>query len=448
MVLNSGRSSVLNSQNSPNFERTQRQQRLTLVRDAQAMTDMNNQRRKKNNDRDIEVDDDDDDGSSEMEEDDSSILCVGCDWEILTAALTLELILNDATHNTNKVGAKYSMNVGQDGHNNTVTILRSFLSWETRINYDIFWIVCMPLFYGKNVDSIEMVITDGNNEVCEAVARAIKDKFIGGDPYIVEIKYLNNVAYLICKCSKYRIDLIPCSHTLCVNNGEVSITDVHFRYYNIYYTGVCDSLIKYRSKRDFGVGPTCKDPVLEWAKENNKKKCNRFEDEDQLDNDSHLTDEESKDRDEPIINTDAGGFVGDFSDNDNSDNTVYNEDSTEELTDFFIQVLSDQMRGDIDLMNTYKNNPRDATDFYNTCLATITSNVTKYQNHTYYRNTFLSGLRNFCYSFEEMARNTSAKDPVEGTYIEDAVFKDDGTENNNRVPQLWERFQRRKQNRK
>eukprot|EP00122_Pirum_gemmata_P019168 Pgem_evm1s17950 len=74
MVLNSGRSSVLNSQNSPNFERTQRQQRLTLVRDAQAMTDMNNQRRKKNNGWDIEVDDDDDDdGNSEMEEDDSSM---------------------------------------------------------------------------------------------------------------------------------------------------------------------------------------------------------------------------------------------------------------------------------------------------------------------------------------------------------------------------------------
>ena len=81
----------------------------------------------------------------------------------------------------------------------------------------------------------------------------------GALPYPPRSVQLDSSGFLVCPCPVWRQSLIPCRHTIAVNQGQVRLGDFHFRWWN---TVACGQHLKERRHGDGAVGPGfCGDKV-------------------------------------------------------------------------------------------------------------------------------------------------------------------------------------------
>jgi hypothetical protein len=109
---------------------------------------------------------------------DAILIFNGCVWSdadsLISASLYPEVLALDTTQNTNLKNYPFTFCVGVNGENKSENWLTGLLPNERRLTF--IWLLreMLPLFLGKALEGLQTVLSDGNNELIDAINYTIE----------------------------------------------------------------------------------------------------------------------------------------------------------------------------------------------------------------------------------------------------------------------------------
>lgn len=117
--------------------------------------------------------------------------------EIQRGSRTPEMMQFDTTCLTNKYNFGESLVIGADSNHKTNVMAHCLVDGESEVNFNFIWSVALPLIYGKTLDGVSSVTTDGDPYMRRCIKRAIDAGFVGQSLAVLRLCFFHGCSQLL-----------------------------------------------------------------------------------------------------------------------------------------------------------------------------------------------------------------------------------------------------------